>query len=526
MPPTADSDLCGDAALERGLSEPGAEAGLGAGSDTSVEPSIAEIEAHPMREMLSIAAPTVVTMTSYTVMQFIDALMVKEIGSDPVYVAAQGNGGVAAWLLMAMILGLTTVVNSYVSQNLGAGRPKAGAAYAWNAIWLSIGGWVLLMLPAALLVPGVFSSIGHDETLRAMETDYAQIVLVGGVFTICGRALGHYFYGMHRPLVVMVAVLTGNAVNVLANWVLIFGHLGVEPLGVAGAALGTVIGSLIEFAIPLVIFLGPRYARELGTRAGWRPSTSHIADIFRIGWPGALMFANEMACWTILMVALIPKAAEAGGQDPVIANTAGWIGLRYMHLSFMPTVGLSIALQAIVGKCMGMNRPNLAASRTWLGVRLGLGYMGVCAVFFVLFRNDLIGLFIDSGTSPEDRAALVRMGSQVLIAAAVFQLFDALAILLSGALRGAGDTVWPGIATLVLSWTFIVGGGLAMITVTPSLGPIGPWVGATAFLVTLGLAMLMRFTSGRWRGLRLVRESSPTPGPDEPTPPDNGPTAA
>ena len=546
MPPPSDPHLDGGAACSDGSpetrtdlgSEPGSEAGsevaMGAGADTSGEPSIAEIEAHPMREMLSIAAPTVVTMTSYTVMQFIDALMVKEIGEDPVYVAAQGNGGVAAWLLMAMILGLTTVVNSYVSQNLGAGKPRAGAAYAWNAIWLSVGGWAMLMLPAALIVPSLFTALGHDDTLRSMETDYAQIILVGGVFTICGRAVGHYFYGMHRPTVVMVSVLTGNAVNVLANWVLIFGHWGFEPLGVAGAAYGTVIGSLVEFAIPMVIFLGPRYAREFGTRTAWKPSKRHIADIFRIGWPGALMFANEMACWTILMVALIPMAAKAGGQDPVIANTAGWIGLRYMHVSFMPTVGLSIALQAIVGKCMGMKRPDLAASRTWLGVRVGLIYMGLCAVSFVIFRDEMVAVFIDGGTGPEERAALVRMGSQVMIAAAVFQLFDALAILLSGALRGAGDTVWPGMATLILSWTFIVGGGFAMIKAAPQLGSVGPWVGATAFLVTLGLAMLLRFTSGKWRTLSLVRKAvpaaTPADGPasgagSEPTP-DTGSTHA
>ena len=488
------------------LSEPGSEVGLGAGADAPFEPTIAEIEAHPIKEIFTIAAPTIVTMTSYTVMQFIDGFMVTKIDEDPVYLSAQGNGGIIAWLTMSLLLGLTTVVNSYVSQNLGAGKPREGAAYAWNALWISVAGWVVVMLPVLALTPSIFGALGHDDRLFELETGYAQIVLAGGVLTLCGRALGHYFYGMHKPTVVMVAVLTGNVVNVFANWVLIFGNLGAPAMGVAGAAIGTIIGTAFEFVIPLVIFLGPRYAREFGTRAAWRVSKRHLADIFRIGWPGALMFANEMACWTYLMVALIPRAAEAAGQSPVLANTAGWIGLRYMHLSFMPTVGLSIAITAIVGKCMGMNRPDLASSRTWLAFRLGIGYMGVCGVLFFLFREPLVDLFISAETTEAERSQIIQLGSQVLIAAAIFQLFDAVAIILSGALRGAGDTVWPGVATLVLSWTCIVGVGHLLIEVAPTLGAASPWIGAAAFLIALGLAMLVRFVGGPWRSMRLVKD--------------------
>jgi MATE family multidrug resistance protein len=491
-----------------GLTEPGSEIGLGAGADASREPSLAEIESHPLREMFAIAAPTIVTMTSYTVMQFIDALMVKDIGPEPVYVSAQGNGGIIAWVTMSLLLGLTTVVNSYVSQNLGAGTPREGAAYAWNALWLSVAGWIALLLPMALLAPAIFgiAALGHSEQLQQLETAYAQIVLVGGVLTLGGRALGHYFYGMHRPVVVMVAVLTGNCVNVFANWVLIFGNLGAPELGVAGAALGTVIGTAFELSIPLVIFLSARYAREFGTRSAWRVSKKHLADIVRIGWPGALMFANEMICWTLLMVALIPRAAEAAGESPTLANTAGWIGLKYMHLSFMPTVGLSIAVTAIVGKCMGMGRPDLAASRTWLAFRLGLIYMGICGVIFFAFREPLVDVFISDETSPEDRSEIIRFGSYVLIAAAIFQIFDAVAIILSGALRGAGDTVWPGVATLVLSWTCLAGIGFLLIEVAPGLGSASPWIGAAVFLIALGIAMLVRFCSGKWRTMRLVRD--------------------
>lgn len=490
----------------------------GLGQDAAVDapytPTIAEIEAHPLKEMFAIALPAIVTMTSYTVMQFIDATMVKEIGADPVYIAAQSNGGIIAWVTMALVLGLTTVVNSYVSQNLGAGTPRNGAAYAWNAIWISVAGWLVLLLPMVALAPALYALLGHDERLIELESKYAQIVLAGGVLTLCGRALSHYFYGVHKPTVVMVAVILGNLVNLGANWVLIFGNLGMPALGVTGAALGTVIGTAFELAIPLLVFIGPRFAKEFGTRAAWRPSARHFKDIARLGWPGGLMFANEMACWTYLMIILIPKAAAAAGQDPVLANTAGWIGLRYMHLSFMPTMGLSIAVTAIVGKCIGMNRPNLAASRAWLACRIGVAYMLGCGVCFVLFRESLAGVFINNDTPPDEAERIIRFASSILIAAAFFQLFDAIAIILSGALRGAGDTVYPGIVTLTLSWTCIVGIGHLLIVVAPGLGAVGPWIGTGAYLTALGIAMLLRFVGGKWRTMRLVEHQPASPEPE------------
>src|SRR5688572_22476503 len=99
----------------------------------------------PLVEMLIIAAPTVATMTSYTAMQFVDALMVAEIQpADPVYLAAQGNGGVAAFVPIGIAMGLMQVINTYVSQNLGAGRPERGAAYGWHALWISLIAQILL----------------------------------------------------------------------------------------------------------------------------------------------------------------------------------------------------------------------------------------------------------------------------------------------------------------------------------------------------------------------------------------------
>jgi MATE family multidrug resistance protein len=501
-------------------------------TDPQAQP--AQPERHPLVEMLIIGAPTVVTMTSYTVMQFIDGMMVSRIEPhDPVYVSAQGNGGIVVWIAMAAMLGLLSLVNSFVSQHLGAGTPERGSAYAWSGIWLSAIASVLF-IPYALGLRPIFSAFHDDPQLVELETQYAYVLIAGAFLTLAGRGLANYFFGMHKPGIVMVSVIFGNLVNVVANAVLIFGYagppegtpfasvfasiaqtLGIEAMGVRGAALGTVIGTAFELTIPMLLFLGPKWNARYATRAAWKPSARTIKDLLRVGWPAGLMMGNELICWGYLMAVLLPAGGRAAGDDPVVHNTAGWIALRYMHVAFMPAIGLSIAVSAMVGKAMGMGRPDLAAARAWLGLKVTLAYMGLCAMAFIVFREDMIEVFIPSDMEMAEGEAVLRVGATVMIAAAVFQLFDAMAITMSAALRGAGDTLWPGVATILLSWLLIVGGGHLMIELAPQLGSLGPWIGAAAYIIALGSCMIWRFLGGQWKTLSLATRSGGGGDPGE-----------
>lgn len=500
---------------------------------TGIEPSAsasipmpvnpAHDEPRPIVELLRIAIPSIVTMTSYTLMQFVDTFMVKEIGDDPVLVAAQGNGGIVAWIAIAFGLGMNSVINSFVSQNLGAGTPRRGSAYAWAGLWISAAYWLVLLVPYAIFIEHT-NLAGSGEELWALESGYARILLLGGIGTLAARSIHHYFYGLHRPKVVMVSAISGNIVNVIVNYLLIFGTFGFPKLGLNGAAIGTVCGGLFELCIPMVLFLSSKYNKIYGTRSAWKPACKQFTDIIRVGWPGGLMFFNELICWGMLMNFLVPKAGEAKAmaagldqalveQAGIYANTAGWIALRYMHIGFMPVVGISIAAQALVGKAMGRRRPDIAAQRTWLSLKIGLGYMALCALVFVIWRHQLINVFINGQTAPDERAALIAIGAKIMIAAAVFQLFDAVGIVMSGALRGAGDTFWPGALTIVLSWTCIVGFGLLIIKLKPEWGSVGPWIGASAYIILLGLSLLGRFLFGNWRERTLVDERPMEPDP-------------
>lgn len=469
-----------------------------------------------MRELINVAVPAVVTMTSYTVMQFVDKQIVSRVGSEEL--TGQGNGGIAAFVFAGAFIGGLGVINTYVSQNLGADKPKAGPAYAWNGMWICLLAWVLVLLPAAAALPWVFQfmrgtfglTVPPGEVPR-LEALYGRILLAGMLFMLLARAVGHFFYGVHRPAIVMVAAIVANLVNVVLCYALVLGELGMPRMGLAGAAISTVIGGFVEFLIPLAVFLSRKYHREYGTRAGWALSFRHIKELCKIGWPAAAMSGNEILCWWIFISGFLPSF-DTEESGPVNAH-AGQVALQYMHLSFMPAVGMSIAMTSVVGKQVGAGRLDLARRRTWQGLGLTAAYMVVCAGCFVVFREPMMRVFVSEDSTaypPEQIERIIKIGAGVLIIAAGFQLFDAVAIALSGALRGAGDTVWPGVVTIVLSWTLIVAGGWAMVKYVPQLGSYGPWLGAAAFLVALSAAFFWRFISGAWERYAVAeRDEAP-----------------
>jgi len=463
-------------------------------------PSLSHLpQRHPLIELLTIAGPTVATMTSYTLMQFVDKLIVSRIGPEPIYVGAQGDGGIAAFVPISIAMGTLQVVNTYVSQNLGAGKPDRAPAYAWNALWIALLWWILL-IPYGFALPHIFIALGREPERAALAASYGQILVFGSGLTMATRAISQFFYGMHKPGVVLLAGVVANLINLGLAYLLVYGKFGFPAMGIAGSGVATVIATGVELSIPMILFLSAKYNTLYKTRSTWRPSLPHFKDLVRIGWPGGVMFGNEMVCWSYFMVYLVGHFGEEH-------STAGWIAHQWMTLSFMPAVGISVAVTAMVGKCMGMGRPDLARQRAFMGLGLALAYMGFCALCFVAFRHQMIALFIEKDTAPEIVENVINLGSKMMIAAAAFQLFDAVAMTLSGALRGAGDTIVPGVVTVILAWLCIVGGGNAFVAFAPGLKSVGPWVAAAMYIGSLCVFFLSRFLIGKWQTMKLVERS-------------------
>jgi MATE family multidrug resistance protein len=457
---------------------------------TTLEYGREEASQRPLVELLRLAGPTIAQMASYTVMQFLDTWMLARANGIGAPTAA-ANSGILAFAVISLGMGVLWVVNTLVSQAFGRkDYPRCGQ-YLWQGIWFAVA-YSLLLLPFLPSVPGAFRMLGHDADMVRQESLYLQIVVTFSAVKLVGTAFGQFLLAIDRAWCVMVATIAGVGVNAIAAWILVFGKFGVHPTGVVGAAWAQNIGVGVETLVAIVFALEPSVRRKFNS-LDWRFRWEQMKTLLRVGLPSGAQVVADVLAWGAFMNLVMAFFGVAG----MAANN---FVFRYMSVSFMPAFGISTAVTALVGRYIGRKQPEVAVQRAHLGFKVAATYMLICAVFFVIWRNQLIGLF---SNDPEVR----RLGATLLVFAAVYQLFDAMYIVYFGGLRGAGDTFVPAVATAVLCWSMTVLGGYFVARHAPQLGPAGPWYVATAYGGILGVFMLVRFTRGGWRAIHLDQPS-------------------
>jgi MATE family multidrug resistance protein len=442
-----------------------------------------------LKYMLKLAAPMVVAHISFTIMQFVDRFMVSRLGTDAL--AAILPAGYVGFLPTAFAIGVMTSVNTFVSQSLGRGDQKACSNYCWQAIYM---GLVYSVVVAAIMwptAPAIFKMLGHDPAVAAMEVIYLRITLYVQILAVFVWASSQFFMGVHRPIIMMYSAIAGQVVNVVANYVLIFGKFGFPAMGIAGAAWGTFIGIAAGSAIRMVVFLFGDINTTFKSRHSLNVDFGKMADLLKVGFPAGIGLMVNIALWGVILFGMVGRF----GKDALAATSAV---LSCVNVSVMPVVGLGTALTAAVGKSIGQGEKDVAIKQTSVCLRIGLVYMGLIGLCLLLFRNSIMMFW-----STDDM--VISIGTRILVLAAIYQVFDAATLIYNGSLRGAGDTLW--LATVSAFGVIVVlgAGSLCIIKLFPGLGALGPWTGAMLSIITIGLANRWRFKSNRWMRIDLFK---------------------
>ncbi len=438
-----------------------------------------------LNEILQFALPIIMSMASYTLIGFVDTWMVAQVGTAEV--AAAMPAGIIAYTLTALPLGITQCVSTFAAQALGQGRPDEGALVAWQALYLSVvvGIVVFALWP---LAPYFFSLFGHEPDIVALEVVYFRVRLWGIGFSVAMGALSGFFYGLHRPKVPLVAAVIANIANVIFAYTLIFGKFGVPALGLKGAALAMVLSFMVQFSVLFWVFLSPSYAARFSTRVAWKPRWTSARRLLHIGWPAGMQMALDVLGWGVLIILMV---GQFGKQQLAASN----IVIQYMTVSFMPTLGLGQALTALVGRYIGEGKSELAVQRVYEAFFLALSYMTLMGICYFLFRFSFVSFFSQDPT-------VIRVGSSLLICAALLQVFDGMGITFAGALRGAGDTHWIAGLTVTLLVCVFTPLSLGSVLFT-NLESLGPWMAGTINVSLFGFGLWWRFSRDIWQEIDI-----------------------
>ena len=441
-----------------------------------------------LRYMFKLAAPMVVTTISFTIMQFVDRYMVSRLGTEAL--AAILPAGFASFLPSSFVIGAMASLSTFVSQSLGRGDRKSCSNYFWQTIYLGLAYFLLVVAIMWPTAPWIFKLMGQPEAVAEMEVVYFRIILYAHILAVINWSGNQFFMGIHRPIITMCASLCGQVVNITANYVLIFGKLGFPAMGIAGAGWGTFIGIAVASVINMAVFLSGGMNTVFRTRRTLHLDFSRMHDLLKVGLPAGFGLMVNVALWGMILFALVGRF----GTNALAATSAV---LSYTSLSVMPVVGTGTALAAAVGKTIGADRKDLATRQTRICLRVALVYMGLVGVSFFVFRDSLMAFWSDD-------EKVIRIGVNILICAAIYQVFYAARVIYAGALRGAGDTLW--LAIVSAAGAAILGlGGLVITILSVELGALGPWIVATVSIIAVGLANYWRFKSNRWMKIDLFK---------------------
>jgi len=453
-----------------------------------------------LKYMLKLAAPMVVAHISFTIMQFVDRFMVSRLGTEEL--AAILPAGYVSFLPAAFAIGVMTSINTFVSQSLGRGDKKACSNYCWQAIYMGLVYSVVvvaIMWPAA---PAIFKMLGHEPAVAAMEVIYLRIMLYVQVLAVFVWASSQFFMGVHRPVVMMYSAIAGQIVNVAANYVLIFGKFGFPAMGIAGAGWGTFVGIAVGSAIRMAVFLVGDINTSFQSRHSLNIDFAKMKDLLKVGLPAGVGLMVNIALWGVILFAMVGQF----GKDALAATSAV---LSCVNVSVMPVVGLATALTAAVGKAIGEGKKDVAIKQTSVCLRIGLVYMGLIGLCLLVFRNGIMAFWSADDT-------VIAIGIRIFVLAAIYQVFDAATLIYNGSLRGAGDTLWLAAVSAFGAIVVLGTGSLLIVKLFPGLGALGPWIGATISIITVGLANRWRFKSNRWMRIDLFkRQGAGVPISDE-----------
>lgn len=447
-----------------------------------------------LQEVLRMAFPIILGMLSFVFMQFVDQYMVSRLGKEAL--AAVGSAGLWSYAVTTFVLGIVGCVSTFASQSLGRGNPENCSAYTWQGIYFSIasGVFIFVLWPAS---EWFFRSMNHSQAVTELEILYFQVRLFGFVFIIWQGALAAFFQAVNRAIVPMYAALAANIANVILDYLLIFGKFGFPQWGIAGAAAATVVSLLIQVIMLQGVFLNRHYNEVYRTRRTLALDMRKIRELLAIGVPAGVTHFMDVLVWGLFTSYLV---GSFGDNQLAAHNTV----IVYLHLCFMPALGIHHAIAPIVGQWIGRGRVDIATKRVYTSFKLAMCWTTLVGLQLALFGGPLMRIFSEV---PE----IVELGKKLLILSAIFQAFDAVNIIVSGALRGAGDTRWLAIVMTALAYLFFVPMAYVIAVVLDGQA-VGAWIGATIYIITLSFVLFWRFKSERWRDINIFTQSQePTP---------------
>ncbi len=437
------------------------------------------------RTELRIAAPSMCEMVFLSLIGMMDTLMVSTLGTYAI--SSVGLTNQPRMILLAIFFALNVGVTAVIARRKGEGNQAEARKALRQSMVMVSGIAILIMILSVFVSEPLMKLAGAKADTIGPATEYFKIICLGLLFNALTMAICAALRGVGDTKVTMKVNITANVVNVVFNYLLIGGHFGFPRLEVRGAAIATVIGQAVGMIMAFHAVFRKKGYFALSLKDSWKPEKEIVGTILKVG-SNAVVEQIAMRVGFFITARMI---ADLGTVDFAVNQICGQI----TTFSFTFADGTGTATASLVGQNLGKRRSDLSMMYGRIGQRLVLIISALLMVVFVVFRYQLIGLF---STDP----VILEKGAACCIVMAIIIPFQMLQIVVSGSLRGAGDTRF--VANTMLLCVMVIRPVMTYLFVYAfGLGVIGAW---TAMLVDQCFRLTLvyrRFGSGRWATIRV-----------------------
>lgn len=428
-----------------------------------------------LKTNIHLAVPVMMSQLGQVMVGVADNMMVGQVGYIPLAGASLGNA--IFYFFMTFGLGVSFAITPLVGFADGEGDKHMAGNVLKHGLTINMVLGILLF-GLLLLVVDYIGYFGQEEQVVVLATPYLIVIGFSLIPFLIFQSFRQFSEGLSNTRVPMMVSVSANILNIILNYILIYGKFGAPAMGLLGAGIATLISRIVMAIVMVIYILNTKKFKPYLEEFGWKGfDFTVVKDLLRVGVPAGFQLVFEVGAFGVaaIMMGWISASTQAAHQ----------IAINMASISYMAVSGLGAAAAIRVGNQLGKRDYRTMKRAAMTLVAMGATFMSVFAILFIVFKDQLPLLY-------NDNAEVVHIAASLLIIAALFQLSDGVQVIMLGALRGMKDVKIPTIITFIAYWLVALPLGY-VLAFNYENGANGLWFGLFMGLTIAGIAVLYRF---------------------------------
>jgi putative MATE family efflux protein len=434
------------------------------------------------KKILRIALPAIAGLSTQMVVSLVDTAMVGRLPEATYALAAMGLGVLATWALISFFSSLSTGTHVMVARKFGEGDYQGCGGVLNNSIYLSFVIGAIVAAIAVFFAYDIAHFFAADPTVGGYAGDYIFYRFIGIPFFLISVSYRGFYFGINKTKIFMFAGIITNLLNIIFNYMFIYGKLGMPRMGIAGSAIGSTLATLFDSLFYFIILVQPSYRNKFRNFSNLRVNFDIIKRIYKISFPVA--FQNVFIL--VGFLSFVAITGIIGTEQQAATQTI----ISTLFISLLPGFGFGIAAQTLVGNNLGSGKLKMAKLYGYETAKIATYYALMLGIIFILLPKAMLTIITTDNT-------ILEMAEPALRVAGFAQIFYATGVVLGNGLQAAGKTLFVMLSEVVAN-LFVFVPLAYFLGVYLNLGLTWAWAALPAYIILYSGVIFIKFKYSKW----------------------------